>query len=341
MADLILPSRDQHPRISTFGKLNMYLIADKTAEIESTLGKETAKLLFTEVQQRVRMRILGTTEGAPNNRRAQTNPSAEPKVKVFRPELIRSYSGLGGEVNSAVFSPNGSKVLTASKWSIKLWDTNTGDLLYDRQAHLNWIYSAEFSPDGNMVLTASADHTAKLWDRKTGQLLFNLEDHKGKVRSAVFSPDGQLILTASADHTAKIWDSSTGQLLHTLVGHERELRSAVFSPDGSMIVTSGDEDKTAKLWDSKTGQLLHSFKKDEHAVHYATFNLDGTEVLTLNRYGGIKIWHTESRALMHKIEMKNHWPLALKLAPDGMKILKAGGSSAGLWSLFTETSPEL
>ncbi|MCP5103701.1 MAG: TIR domain-containing protein [bacterium] len=109
-----------------------------------------------------------------------------------------------GVVRSAVFSPDGSRVLTASlDKTAKLWDSE-GKLLVELKGYNGPVFSAVFSPDGSRVLTASSDGTAKLWDIK-GKLLVELKGHTDSVRSAMFSPDGKYIVTASSDGTAIIW----------------------------------------------------------------------------------------------------------------------------------------
>lgn len=109
-----------------------------------------------------------------------------------------------GLVLSAVFSPNGTYILTASRDGIaQLWDAE-GQPLVTLEGHTDWVRSAVFSSDGTRILTTSADGTARLWNAE-GQLLAALKGHEGSVYSAVFSPDGTRILTASVDGTVRIW----------------------------------------------------------------------------------------------------------------------------------------
>ena len=101
-----------------------------------------------------------------------------------------------GDVTSAVFSPDGARILTAS-WdkTARLWDGGSGKLLATFQ-HESGVNSAVFSPDGARILTVSADNTARLWDGGSGKLLATFQ-HESEVNSAVFSPDGARILTVS------------------------------------------------------------------------------------------------------------------------------------------------
>jgi len=182
-------------------------------------------------------------------------------------------------LRTAVFSPDGSKILTASDdKTAKLWDL-TGKLLADLKGHKDYVTSAMFSPDGSQILTASWDKIAKLWDL-TGKLLADLKGHKDYVTSAVFSPDGSKILTTSPDKTAKLWDLA-GNLLADLQGHTDVVRSAVFSPDGKQIVTASN-DETAIIWFTpegimdwlKTAPIPKLTQKEKQELGIADFDID-------------------------------------------------------------------
>ena len=171
--------------------------------------------------------------------------------------------GHTSSVRSAVFSPDGTKILTAS-WdkTARLWESSSGNLLHSLEGHTDRVYSAVFSPDGTKILTASKDGTARLWESSSGKLLHSLEGHTSYVSSAVFSPDGTKILTASWDETARLWDSSSGALIYSLEGHTSGVTSAVFSPDGTKILTASVDGSTI-VWEGSSGkQLIQNFQFD-------------------------------------------------------------------------------
>jgi hypothetical protein len=71
-------------------------------------------------------------------------------------------------VNSAQFSPDGQRVVTASgDGTARVWDAASGKALSEPMKHDNRVSSAQFSPDGQRVLTASLDGTARVWDIPT------------------------------------------------------------------------------------------------------------------------------------------------------------------------------
>ena len=183
-------------------------------------------------------------------------------------------------INSAVFSPAGDIILTASDDNTsRLWRAKTGEQRAILEGHKGPVYSAVFSPTGDAILTASEDNTAQLWDPKTGEQRAILKGHKGPVYSAVFSPSGNAILTASGDNTAQLWDPKTGEQRAILEGHKGAVYSAVFSPSGDAILTVS-VDNIARLWDPKTGEQRAILEGHKGPLYSAVFSPSGDAILT-------------------------------------------------------------
>jgi WD40 repeat protein len=231
------------------------------------------------------------------------------------------------DVNYAEFSPDETKILTASDdGTAKLWDLNGKPLISFNQ-HTDAVNSAVFSPDGKRILTASEDGTAKLWDLE-GNLTADLNKHKGAVLSAVFSGDGTRILTCSEDQTAKLWDSN-GEFVASLNKHTDFVNSALFSPDGTRILTASD-DGTAKLWDSQ-GIFLFEYKHTS-AVHSAKFSLDGEKIVTASSDKTAKVWDLRGELLADLKGEHKHDVLFAEFSPDGTKIVTASvDQTAKVW----------
>ena len=277
-------------------------------------------------------------------RAVQFNPGNQVASERFFNELILNRDQIpnlvlnlqhAGSVYSAVFSPDGSRVLTASyDKTAKLWEAASGNLLATFN-HDGWVRSATFSPDGSRVLTASGDKTAKLWEAATGKLLASF-NHDGEVRSATFSPDGSRVLTASTDETAKLWDTASGKMLATF-RHDGAVSSAVFSPDGYRCLTAG-EDKTAKLWEVASGKTLVTFKHDG-AVSSAVFSPDGCRCLTASNLTAsndtAKLWDSASGKLLASFNHDGQISSAV-FSPDGSRVLTAStDKTAKLWETAT------
>jgi WD40 repeat protein len=148
-------------------------------------------------------------------------------------EESRAFTGHIDEVNSAVFSPDGQFIVTAS-WdkTARLWGLD--GTLKETFEHKDGVHSAVFSPDGQSILTACKDETAILWNLH-GELLVVFEGHTGEVKSAAFSPDGKFIITAGDDRTVRLWDLKGAQVFK-FEGFNDVIRTASFSPGGTHVL---------------------------------------------------------------------------------------------------------
>ena len=85
----------------------------------------------------------------------------------------RSTAGRGhGTANSAAFSPDGTRVVTASATTARrrIWDAASGETRWPAVATASRAVAA-FSPDGTRVVTATEDGTARIWDAASGKEL--------------------------------------------------------------------------------------------------------------------------------------------------------------------------
>jgi WD40 repeat protein len=238
-------------------------------------------------------------------------------------------------VGSAVFSPNGTTILTASfDNTAKLWDAKTGKLLQNLEGHIKGVELADFSPDGTTIITASLDKTAKLWDAKSGKLIQNLKGHNEGLNSAAFCQDGTSIVTAADDFTAKVWNAKSGALLQNLEGHSQRVNSAAFSPDGTTLLTNS-WDNTVKLWDTKSGALLQNLEGHTNGVNSAAFSQDGTSIVTASDDFTSKIWDAQTGKVLQNLVGHTKEVESAIFSSDGTSILTTASNIVKLWDVKT------
>ncbi len=245
--------------------------------------------------------------------------------------LMQGHTGV---VWSAVYSPDGARVVTASDdKTARLWDAS-GKQIAVLQGHTATVWSAAFSPDGTRIVTASSDGTARLWDGATGNPIAVLTGHTDVVSSASFSSDqsGSLIVTASDDHTARVWDGHSGGPVAVLTGHGGVVTSAQFSPDGTRVVTAST-DKTARVWDAHSGAAILTLSGHANWVSVATFSPHGERIATASWDNTARLWDANSGALIAELKDHDGPVMAAAFSPDGTRLVTAStDSTARLWN---------
>jgi len=137
-------------------------------------------------------------------------PSGGPAVD----QECLTLKGHSAGVHGVAFSPDGTRVATASlDGTAKVWDA-AGKEIHTLRGPDGWVLGVAFSPDGRRLATAHQDGTARVWYAATGEEVQTLTGHPGPAwsGSVAFSPNGsRLATTAGNDGTLKVWNAATGQ----------------------------------------------------------------------------------------------------------------------------------
>jgi WD40 repeat protein len=281
------------------------------------------------------------------------------------PRLIQVWFN-PAPVNSAEYSPDGRRVVTAaSDGFARVWDLATGQTAIPPLRHAQEVTHATFSPDSRRVATSSRDGTARVWDAATGQEVAVPLRHGSCVNWVAFSSDGRRVLTASADGTARVWDAATGQAVTPPLPHTCQVVHAAFSPDGRRVVTacgkggshhlSGwranalpkmaqllSEERRfghARVWDAETGKPLTPFLKDlwdsTDQVRYACFSPDSRLVLTSHAHNFAQVWDAATGKRAGPTLYHDGWVQYASFSPDGRRLVTACGNWVRLWDAVT------
>ena len=240
---------------------------------------------------------LGLGDAVPKGSLPQSTLAAA----VGHSDLRLTLAGHQNMVWSAAFSPDGSRIVTASADdTARIWNAATGEEIAVLRGHEQAVNSAAFSRDGSRIVTASIDKTARIWDAATGKEIAVLRGHEQAVNSAAFSPDGSRVVTASGDNTAGIWDAATGDQLAILGVRQSfggyccgTIATAVYSPDGALIVTAAHQG-TVRVWDAETARQVSLIQVPDQLFESAQFSPDGSRILTASSDKTARIFDTAS-----------------------------------------------
>lgn len=245
---------------------------------------------------------------------------------------LRGHTDL---ILSVAFSPDGTRVVSGSDNTVRVWDSSNGDILITLEGHDHFVNSVAFSPDGTRIASGSVDATVRVWDSITGIILSTIKG-SGEIQLVAFSPDGTHIAFVSDDDTIRVWNSVTGAILSTLEGHTKMIVSVAFSPDGTRIV-SGSEDQTARVWDWIASATIITLKAHPHRVTLAAFSPDGTRVISVMQYNTVLVWDSTTGAIIAKFKGNiGSGFISVALSPDGTNVaLGLVDNTVVVWDLAT------
>lgn len=230
----------------------------------------TVALLDADKFQQL-FRLPGTDSGvraaSVNNEATILAISEQNSVQLRRvdekgpPLLLRGHQG---RVNSARFSPDDSRVVTAGQdKTVRVWRTDgKGDPVVF-SGHQGTVIDAVFSRDGRYIVSVSDDTTARVWDT-TGKIQPRiLGGHSGPVFSAAFSEDGTKVVTGSVAE-AKVWRLDTLDVPIELNTGSGRVLAVSFNRDGTETLT-GTDDGRLWIWHTDWRWLVTNNGRATHA----------------------------------------------------------------------------
>jgi sugar lactone lactonase YvrE len=134
----------------------------------------------------------------------ESDPSGQVRLWDIRTGEHRHT--LAVAASALAFSPDGTRLATATTKGVQLWSVSTGEPL---RLLAGPAAAVAFHPNGRLVATAAGilwtDAAVRLWDADTGQVV---DDLGTEADAVAFSPDGALLATASrAQGVIQLWPS--------------------------------------------------------------------------------------------------------------------------------------
>jgi WD40 repeat protein/tRNA A-37 threonylcarbamoyl transferase component Bud32 len=124
-------------------------------------------------------------------------------------QIVHTLTGHSAGVNSIAFSPDSSRLTTASDdRTIKFWDMKTGQDVFTLLGHTAGVVSVVFSPNGNQIVSSGYDATARVWNATPLASTVTAE-HDARYQKKIETL-AQLKATTDDSERAKILES-TGQ----------------------------------------------------------------------------------------------------------------------------------
>jgi WD40 repeat protein len=231
-----------------------------------------------------------------------------------------------GDVNAAVFNPDGTQIVLAGSGIPAIVDARSGrTLLTVRRPGGDFQTGAAWTPDGRHVALSIGNNPGEvvLLDARTGKLVRSFPFPPNGASAVAISPDGSRLAAARFGPTAKIWDLRSGRLLATLRGHGDLVFSITFSPDGSRVATAS-RDGTTKVWDGRTGRLVRTIRgTGSGSLWGAVFSPDGKLLATAGDDTTARLWDASTGKELLTLTGATRAVQAVAFSPDGTRLAAA------------------
>ena len=209
---------------------------------------------------------------------------------VSTSKVLHELDQLGNNINSVALSPSGDRLVVCPqsyRTKTRLFDTQTGKVLYELgDASLHFKH-AKFSSDGRFVLTcgrqdisvseklATGWDAVGIWNVADGRRLRTFQGHRQPVTLVRFDPKGKRLLSVSQD-VANLWEIDSGKKLKSIRA-EKTTRGFAVSRDLSRLTRFSD--RKAEIWNLATARRL-TVVHDAGDIRGTAFSVDAKRLLT-------------------------------------------------------------
>ena len=151
---------------------------------------------------------------------------------------------------TVAFHPNGEQLVTATPYSIKIWNPSNGKVITRRDIYYR-VNNFGFSADSTKVILSTVREAdglvfgdLMLWDIPTNQMINHWPAHQSEISTVRFSPDGNRILSRSItepnpedpkrpNQVLRMWDANTFEQIGTdLIANRDQIETRKFEdPD--------------------------------------------------------------------------------------------------------------
>jgi len=284
------------------------------------------------------------------------------KYDLSTGKLIKQYADEINDPSSIAVSPDGKKIVVATKKEIFVWDTESGKELYKFNPGVEQeINQTIFSRNGKQLIISCDNNTAFLWDlrkQKISQTLtgfLNLRD-KGGINydpnfiwdmqiakyirfknNLLITPDGKTLIKGKFGSKAKQWDIASGKGIMEFTGHQKAVLCYDLSKDGKRLVTGGGDGKII-YWDVAKGDTIKTIQAHREPILDIHFNSDETKVAASSWDARLITWDLSTGKSINFFDFENNSALNILWSQNDLYLFAGQGKDLKMYELDSKVA---
>ncbi|CUS48188.1 MAG: WD40 repeat domain lipoprotein [Idiomarinaceae bacterium HL-53] len=193
---------------------------------------------------------------------------------------------------SVAFTYDGTIAVAASRMTLALWDSQSGDILGAWRNDESAIFDIAVANQGSHIVFARNDNKVILFEPSTGRRLEFL-GHTDRVNQVAISPNGRYVLSGGNDHRAFLWDTESGQVVHEFPMPGRVLRVTLDMSGTFALVSSATQ---SNIFHLVSGEIISELQTNvrQKVFSAASFRDDLKLLVTGTASRQVEIWNVES-----------------------------------------------
>ena len=223
------------------------------------------------------------------------------------------------------YSHNGKLVaaLYFASSIIKIWDSQSRELLMCIPISNYNIWGIAFSPDDRHIAVSSSEEGLLIWEVHSGKLVKQIkyrDDFTGWFDSIVYSPDGKRLFTINRMTNTIAFCTSNSNTLNLISSNLfSQINHMALSPEGNNIALVYDniiefKDTTSGL--TNMCSIGHSDK-----INSIDYSPEGKIVVTASDDYTLRLWETKSGREIKSLKKENCIIYNAIFSPDGRNIV--------------------
>ena len=162
--------------------------------------------------------------------------------------ILINLIGHDTEIRAVAYNSDGSKLFSASRTEIKIWDGSNFNPLGIIRTESKTVKAISVSCNLDKIAIVTGDRSVDIWDAEKKVRESELPRAGHDIVSVEFSPDDQYLALGGRDGSLGIVNIITNETSKEITGaHEASLSGMKFTADGSRLITGGDDGRI-KVW---------------------------------------------------------------------------------------------